>query len=262
MDNKDVIDYYENQYDEDGRSSRHSLEFIRTKEIISRYLNKNKLRIADICGATGVYSYWLALQGHEVHLLDLSSKHIEQARKNRDKYNVELASLTCGDARKLPYTDDEFDMVLLMGALYHLQEQQERLDCIKEAYRVLKPNGTAVIAFISRYASLIDGMKYSLVKDSEFLAILDKDLDTGKHDNPNKKDEYFTTAFFHTPELIYQEIQLGLFKNINLFAVEGFASAIDTKVSLDVVLKYINMTECVPELMGISSHILAVCKKE
>ena len=261
-DNKAVFDYYENHYDEDGRSSRNSLEFIRTKEIISRYLNNNEFKIADICGATGVYSYWLALQGHEVHLLDLSNKHIEQARQNKNKYNVELASLTCGDARKLPWSNNEFDMALLMGALYHLQEQQERLACIKEVYRVLKPNGVAVFSFISRYASLIDGMKYSLVNDPEFVTILDNNLVSGKHNNPNKKEDYFTNAFFHTPNLICQEMQLGLFEDVNLFAIEGFASAIDTKVDLDVVLKYIKMTERVPELMGISSHILAVCIKK
>ena len=260
-DNKAVLDYYENNYDEDGRSSRHCLEFIRTKEIISRYLYNNKLKIADLCGATGVYSYWLANQGHEVHLLDLSSKHIEQARKNKNKYNAELASFTCGDARRLPYSNNEFDMVLLMGALYHLQEQKERIACIKEAYRVLKPNGVAVFSFISRYASLIDGIKYSLVNDPEFVKILDTDLISGRHNNPNNREDYFTTAFFHTPELIYQEMQLGFFTDVILYAVEGFASAIDTKVDLDVVLKYIKITECVPELLGISSHILAVCKK-
>ena len=204
-DNKTVFDYYNNPQDnEDGRSSRHPLEFIRTKEIISRYLETRKLKVADIAGATGIYSYWLALQGHEVHLLDLSSKHIEQARKNKDKHGVELASLTCGDARKLPYQNDEFDMVLLMGALYHLQEQQDRLNCIKETYRVLKPGGTAVFSFISRYASLVDGMKYGLVNNPEFAAILDEDLACGKHNNPSNNENYFTTAFFHTPELIYQ----------------------------------------------------------
>jgi len=259
--NKDVFDYYESQYDEDGRSSRNPLEFIRTKEIIARYLGNSKLKIADICGATGVYSYWLALRGHEVHLLDLSAKHIEQARKNKNKYNAELASLTCGDARKLPYSDNEFDMVLLMGALYHLQEQQERISCIKEAYRVLKPNGTAVFSFISRYASLIDGMKYSLVNDPEFVTILDSDLASGKHNNPSNKEDYFTTAFLHTPELIHQEMRLGLFFDVSLFAVEGFASVIDAKVDFDILLKYIKMTERAPELMGISSHILAVGNK-
>lgn len=260
-DNGAVLDYYEHLYDEDSRNFRNPLEFIRTKEIISRYLGNRKISIADICGATGVYSYWLALQGHEVHLLDLSSKHIEQAIRNKDRYHVELKSLTCGDARKLPYADEAFDMVLLMGALYHLQEQKQRLDCIKEAYRVLKSGGIAVFSFISRYASLIDGFKDSLVEDPEFLTIIDKDLASGKHDNPSKHEHYFTTAFLHTPQLVYEELRLGRFPDVELFAVEGFANALDSKADIEVILKYLRMTERVPELMGVSSHFLAVCKK-
>ena len=200
-DNSAVFNFYENQYNEDGRFNRHSLEFIRTKEIISRYLDDKKLKIADICGATGVYSYWLALQGHEVHLLDLSSKHIEQAKANRNYYNIDLASLTCADARRLPYSDNEFDMVLLMGALYHLQEQQDRLACIKEAFRVLKPNRVGVFSFISRYASLIDGMRFSLVNDSEFVTI---------YTVPNCQDKFFAIqSIFDKPCGIRKYCQCG-----------------------------------------------------
>ena len=59
-DNKTVLDFYE-IYDEDSREYRAPLEFIRTKEIISRYIINRMYKIIDICGASGAYSYWLAL---------------------------------------------------------------------------------------------------------------------------------------------------------------------------------------------------------
>jgi ubiquinone/menaquinone biosynthesis C-methylase UbiE len=228
-------------------------------------LEKPHLSIADIGGATGPYSYWLAEQGHEVHLLDLSDKHIELAKAHGKKNGIALSSLVVGDARQLPYEDKQFDVVLNMGALYHLQEESDRIKCIKESYRVLKPNGRAIFAYISRFASLVDGYKYHFINDSEFQKIIEMDLKTGKHDNPKNIPSYFTSAFFHTPNLIMEELQQGNFQNIKLLAVEGFASIIDTDDLMkddkkkELLLKHIKLTEESPELLGISSHIIAVC---
>ena len=74
--NNAVREFYENRYDEDRRFADNPLEFIRSQEIIARYVTKSRLAVADISGATGRYSYWLAEQGHEVHLLDLTARHI------------------------------------------------------------------------------------------------------------------------------------------------------------------------------------------
>lgn len=265
--NKQVYDFYEKQYDENNRFTPNPLEFIRSKDIIKRYIKKPHLAIADIGGATGPYSYWLAEQGHEVHLLDLSNKHIELARAYGKSNGIELSSLNCGDARQLPYEDSKYDMVLNMGALYHLHSNSDRMKCINECYRVLKPDGRAIFAYISRFASLVDGYKYHFVNDPEFQKIIEIDLQTGNHDNLKNIPSYFTTAFFHTPSLIIEELQQGNFQNIKLLAVEGFASIIDTDNLMkdvkkkDLLLKHLKLTEEAPELLGISTHIIATCTK-
>lgn len=55
------------------------------------------------------------------------------------------------DARDLSdFTDESFDIVLCMGAFYHLINAVDREKCITECLRVLKPNGLLSITYINR----------------------------------------------------------------------------------------------------------------
>ena len=265
--NAPVLEFYEKYENEDKRITRSPLEFIRTKEIISRFLLENPVKIIDLCGASGHYSYWLAEKGHEVHLRDLSQRHIDEAKNNEKIYNASLASIIRGDARSVECEDGTFDMVLLMGALYHLQEKEDRLQCLKEVYRILKNGGIAIFAYICRYASMLDGFKNGFVNDPIFLKIMDTDILTGRHCNPENKEYYFTNAYFHTTEDIYSELLQAKFCNILLYAVEGFGGLIDYEKYLNdddkqkKLLHYIRLTEQNMEMIGISDHKLVVCNK-
>jgi len=261
-----IKDFYDN-YNEDGRLTRHDLEFTRSKETISRYLSEDKMNIADIGGASGVYSFWLASLGHDVHLLDLTPKHIEQAKAKAESTGVHLKEYLCGDARQLPYENEFFDITLTMGSLYHLQERDDRVAVLRESHRVLKEGCPVICAIISRYASMIDGFKFSLVKDKNFREILSHDIETGLHNNPKKIPNYFTTAYLHTPDEIIDELEEAGFSSATLFAVEGFANALNTDELIKNqeitphLLEYLRKTESVPELLGISGHIIAVGRK-
>ena len=156
------------------------LEKIRSQEIILRYL-KPAMIIADIGGATGAYSFWLHDMGHKVHLLDAAEFHIEAATKTSIIENKPLASISLGDARRLPYDDEQFDLVLLFGPLYHLQEKEDRVKSIAEAKRVLKKDGVLLTATITRYASLFDGFWQGFIDDPAFENIVNQDLEDGNH---------------------------------------------------------------------------------
>ena len=257
--------FYESQYNEDERMMRRPLEFLRCKEIISRYLSQSKMEIADIGGATGVFSYWLAGMNHDVHLLDYTPSHIEQAKENGKKNNITLASYTCGDARRVPYHDKRFDLVLEMGPLYHLQNREDRIRCLLEAKRILKDDGVVICEIISRYANLFEGFQKKLIDDERFLEILDESLVTGKH-TPDDTS-YFTTAYFHTQREIISELKDAGFVDISVIPVEGVGSVFDDKEyfqnehNIKLLLKYIRETESVPELLGVSNHLIAIGKK-
>ena len=191
--------FYNSTGVETDRLDQHvfQLEKIRSQQIILEYL-KPGMTIADIGGATGSYSFWLYDMGHEVHLLDAAEFHIEAANKISKEKNKPLGSILLGDARSLPYPDNQFDLVLLFGPLYHLQDKTDRISAITEAKRVLKTNGILLAATISRYASLLDGFWQNFIDDAGFEKILDQDLTNGNHFNTTGNPFYFTEAHFHS----------------------------------------------------------------
>ena len=265
QDYTDMQDFYQNRYDEDSRMSRNPLEYIRCKEIIGRYLAGKALKIADIGGASGAFSFWLAKQGHIVSLLDCTPLHIVQAKEKSASLGIRLHSYDCGDAKNLPYTNEEFDIVLLMGPLYHMQKTEDRLQCLSETHRVLKKGGVIICECISRYANIFEGFLNNLVNDEKFVELLEENLVSGMH-NPQDTG-YFTTAFFHTTELLKSEIKQADFTVVDLVPVEGFAQVLDAdswladEVKKETLLKYIRKTEKIPELLGISGHHMIIGKK-
>src|ERR1700755_1014156 len=135
------IESFYGQTSEEGRLELGlgPLEFERNKELISRYLPKKGI-VIDVGGGPGIYSEWLAGLGHQVHLVDPVEKHIKQANKRSAKAKKTFKSIL-GEAQKLELEDNFADVVILHGPLYHLQSKEDRLRCLVEAKRILKPNG-------------------------------------------------------------------------------------------------------------------------
>ena len=132
-----------------------------------------------------------------------------------------LASAQVADARSLPFADASADAVLMLGPLYHLTEREDRLRALGEALRVLRPGGVVFAAAISRFASLVDGLRGSLFDDPAFASVVERDLAYGQHRNDTGDARYFTTAFFHHPAELAEEIAGSGLTLVDLFAVEG-----------------------------------------
>ncbi|HET9277711.1 MAG TPA: class I SAM-dependent methyltransferase [Flavitalea sp.] len=270
MDRDKIIKFYSNEIEKDRLElDLFKLEGIRTKEIISRYLSGENMRIADIGGGAGYYSFWLQEKGHHVSLVDLSPKNIELANQYSQDTGIQLANSQIGDATDLNFKEDQFDLVLLLGPLYHLVNKDDRLQALSEAKRILKPNGILLIAIISRYASLIDGFKRDLITDDNFEKLLINDLQTGIHLNETENPDYFTTAYFHTPSEIMGEIAESKLKFEKLIAIESFGwIADDFKAKsedpsyMSKLRKIINMVETNIDIIAMSPHIMAIARKE
>ncbi len=132
------------------------LEFTLTCHTITTHLS-NKARVLAIGGGPGRYTIWLAEQGHQVVLADLSPRLIEIARAKVAASGAAsgVEELVVADACDLSrWPDGSFDAVLSLGPFYHLLEPAERDRAARELARVLRPQGLAFVALIPTYAFL------------------------------------------------------------------------------------------------------------
>jgi len=238
------------------------LERLRTQAILARYLPPAPATIFDVGGAAGVYAFPLAQQGYQVHLIDPVELNLEQARSHAAASGITLASITMGDARQINIPSGSADAILLLGPLYHLVEQSDRLQALREARRVLRSRGVLFAAAISRFASLLDGLARGFFQDAEFRKIVAEDLASGQHRNPTNDPRYFTTAYFHRPEELAAEVRDGGFDDVEVLAVEGPAwsagEAWDDPVQRQSLLEFLSLIEREPSTLGASAHLIAV----
>jgi ubiquinone/menaquinone biosynthesis C-methylase UbiE len=239
------------------------IEFVRTKELLERYLPTPPARVLDVGGAAGRYASWLAERGYDVHLVDPVPLHVEQAMA-ASKAGSRPFTVERGDARRLEHADASADAVLLMGPIYHLVDREVRVQALGEAARVAKPGGVVVVAAISRYASLLDGLAGHLA-DPAFRELVETDLATGVHRNPTGNPDWFTTAYFHRPDELADEVVESGLRLEALLGVEGpgwlTASEVDPQVIPDDVLFAARALESEPGIIGASAHLLAVARR-
>lgn len=103
-------------------------------------------KILDLCCGQGRHSLELARRGFQnVEGLDRSHYLIQKAKAQAKKEDLNV-KFREGDARKLPYAPDTFDVVLILGNSFgYFETIQEDLRVLKEVFRVLKPWGRLLI---------------------------------------------------------------------------------------------------------------------
>ena len=245
------------------------LEYVRTRELLARHLPPAAATILDVGGGAGAYALPLAEEGYSVYLVDPVPLHVEQATAaSVAQPRAPLAGVELGDARSLSQGDASVDAVLLLGPLYHLTLRDDRIQALREAWRVVRPEGVMVAAAISRFASTIDGLLRGFLLDPEFEAIVERDVREGQHRNPTERPEWFTTAYFHLPEELRGEVKEAGFVVEALVGIEGPAWAVpDLDAWLEdsrqraKLLAAIGRVEAEPSLVGASAHLLVVGRR-
>jgi ubiquinone/menaquinone biosynthesis C-methylase UbiE len=251
------------------RSGWFQLEHARTQELILRHLPPPPATIIDAGGGAGIYACWLAARGYRVHMIDPVAKHVEQARHASARQpDFPLASAEVGDARHLRHADHSAEAVLLLGPLYHLVEREERLACLREAHRVLRPGGWLWGAAISRFASLFDSLSSGFFEDPAFAPIVERDLEDGQHRNPTDNPVYFTDAYLHKPGQLSRDLLAAGFQVEELVAIEGpawlardFDRLWNDPALRERLLAAVRKVEREPSVIGATSHIMAIGRK-
>jgi ubiquinone/menaquinone biosynthesis C-methylase UbiE len=268
---QDIQGYYEMGHEASRLSSSEGeLEFVRSQEIIKRFLPEPPSVILDIGGGPGKYACWLAKEGYEVHLIDPVPLHLEQARQASDlQPETPIISIRQGEAKQLDFSDDYADAALMLGPLYHLLERADRITALKDVNRVLKHNGILIAVGISRFASTLAGLIEGYLLDPDFIQIIKRDLTDGQHRNPTGKPHYFTSSFFHHPAELEQEIEEAGFSVEKILAIEGAAVFLQDLeeqwkdlAKRELILEALRWMEEEPSINGVTGHIAAIGRKK
>lgn len=187
------LEAYYNKFNEEKRlNSRYGqVEFRTSMKYIHKYLkeaeaagrSKEEIRILDIGAGTGKYSVALAEEGYDVTAVELVRYNLGILKQKGSRVKAMQ-----GNALKLSKLQEEqFDVTLLFGPLYHLFTLEDKVKALQEAKRVTKTNGVILAAYCMNEYGVIT---YAF-KEGHLQECLDADRLTGDfHCVSQEKDLY------------------------------------------------------------------------
>ena len=256
MNEKNLNDYY-NKFNEDKRlKTRHGLvEYTVTMKYIEEVLKKyENPKILDLGAGCGAYSIPLS-EYYDVTSLELVKHNLKVIEKNSK--NIKLIH---GNATNLSMLiDNTYDVILIFGPMYHLISKEEKIKCLMEAKRVLKPNGTILISYImNEYAIIRHGFKDRHILeemdriDNSF-HIISKDDDLYSYVRIEDIDELNKLTNLKRVKIISQDSLVNYLREyINKLSDEEFNLFI--KYQLSICERY--------EILGLSAHVLDILKED
>ena len=150
-------------------SRRHAQRNIKLIDRVFSQLNLDDIsKILEIgCGAGFVSNYLVEKYGLNVTGTDFDPEQIELAKKHHEK--TDKLKFFQADAAKLPFNNNEFDMILSINVFHHIFLWQNAL---KEVDRVLKQKGVFAFADFA-YSKLTVNLFSQIVKNYGLYAIHD-----------------------------------------------------------------------------------------
>jgi 2-polyprenyl-3-methyl-5-hydroxy-6-metoxy-1,4-benzoquinol methylase len=249
-----LVAHYLSSYGEQNRfklDQAHSIEFITTMHFLLKHMPKG-CHVLDCCAAGGAYSFPLAKEGYRVTAGDLIQAHVD-ILNTENKHGL-LENVYQGNVLDMSrFSDESFDTVLCMGALYHLMEYEDRKKCVAECLRVLKTNGLFIFAYINRNAVYINQFN-SIPSASHDLSVI---LKTGVNG-------VFYTMDFNEPDELMKNFSIAKITDVG---VDGLIYPLKTRLNevtseeFSSYMKY-HMATCEqPSILGHSMHGLWIGRK-
>lgn len=137
------------------RTSRDSLEFQFAKRLITPYLLGVR-KVIDVGSGPGAYALWLAKRGVLVKLIDVSERSLRLAEFLAARGKIDqFVTTRHGHAADLKSEGPEiFDLVLLLGPIYHAPNRQYVIRVLEEVRRVLVGHGVLVVNVVNAFYML------------------------------------------------------------------------------------------------------------
>lgn len=265
-----ALQHVENRYDSDPgyeweRLNRHRTELAVTLRAFDERLPPPPAWVLDCGGGPGRYAIELARRGYRVTLFDLSQGNLALAQDKAVEAGVTLDAYEHGTATDLSRFDDgSFDVVLLMGPLYHLLDEADRKRALAEAVRVLRSGGQLWTAYVTRYAPL----RYAAAKEISWVLDwpdeVERVLATGVL--PPRGLDSFVAHFAHPTEVAPLLCGAGL-DVVEIWGVEGLVSQHEEGINVlegEAWARWLDLNYRVssdPCLWGGVEHLLALAVK-
>lgn len=260
--NQHLIDFY-NSYDENGRlEPKHgTVEFLTTMRYIEKYLKLGD-RVLEVGAGTGRYSHALARQGYAVDAVELVEHNIEVFRKNTlAGENISIAQGNALDLSAFP--NNQYDITLVLGPLYHLYTKEDKQQAIREAIRVTKQGGAVFVAYVISDGCLLDeGFHRNNINVAEYVknGLLDSETFAAKSE---PKDIFELVRKEDVDDL------MSAFSTVRLHYVATDGCALLLREAIDAMddeafhlyLKYHFATCEREDLLGVTSHALDIFRK-
>lgn len=257
---KEILSWFYNQIDEDSRLQRTrqgQLEYHMTMAYIHRFL-KDKAKVLEIGAGTGRYSIALAKEGYDVTAVELVESNLAVLKENSK--NIEHIQSYQGDATDLSrFAEESFDLVLVLGPMYHLYEPEEVEKAIDEAIRVAKPGGVLLFAFLSMFAIMYgDYLRGNWVEGQ-------KKNFTDEYKIKHFKEQLFTGYDVVEFEQLFQGKQVEW---ISTAGLDGMLEPMEKRPDFLITDEdfeafaawYLHFAEK-RELLGNTNHLLYICRK-
>ncbi len=250
------IEKHYNKHPEDLRlQRRHGMvEFQTTLYHLHRYLQPGQ-QILDIGAGTGRYTSALMAEGYAVKAVELVRRNIEVFLKREPTANV-----VQGDARSMPFLATGMaDVTLLLGPLYHLIGDAEKVKALQEAKRVTKSGGLIFVAYLmNEYSMLSYCFDEDRIADLRARGIVDADY----HLHVQEGELY---DYVRLEDIDRLNAQAGL-QRVTIFSPDGAADYMRTRLNqmsdetFAHFMEYQKRISERPDLIGAGSHVVDVVK--
>lgn len=252
-----IEDYYKN-YDEEGRLSERKPEYLTTMSYIKKYLRPN-CNILEIGAATGRYSITLADMGYNVTSVELVKSNLDILKsKIKPQHNITVFQ---GDARNLGFIENDiYDIVLLLGPMYHLFSDTDKYNAMSEAIRVAKKNGIVFASYCNN-----DTTMHQLFVQHKILDYYNKNC---IDDNFHAKSIPEMVFEFYRKEDIDRIMSRFNVQRLHYIGVDMLSKCFDEAFDemsfdeFDLYMKY-HYTICErADMVGLSFHTLDIFRKD